>query len=239
MGHNGDARLHYARTHVQANGLTTLALLLLPTASVVSAVAFSMYLVASSSQVFSPGKTFASTTNPALGIELSLAMNATTIASGQAIGIWATVANVLPSPNNVSQASNWPLPASELRPPISCPPSEGIYSQVFRGYYTTSNISSGGTPLQILPPKLLCIVWTAPYILQPLGFFVHQPLGQEYSAALSFYYAPEGTFPSSFNNTPPGSLVSSTLPFPSGVYTVAGDDEWGQLVILHFTVVSH
>ncbi|MGD0511393.1 MAG: hypothetical protein ABSA33_06160 [Candidatus Micrarchaeaceae archaeon] len=162
-------------------------------------------------------------TNSTLGLQLTLSLNSTKIQSGEKVNFTSTLRNTLSTVNNVSGADNWKLPESELLDGFSCPSSFDI--QLFQGHYTISNISMAGAPLQTDTPAFpgpeCPLMQFAYYLFPPLGNIAWPP---------NQYY-------------PPGTVISPCVPgpptpFPPGEYTLAADDEWGQIAIVHFTVAS-
>jgi hypothetical protein len=109
---------------------------------------------------------------------------------------------------------------------------------VFQGLYTTSNFSSA-TPLVIFNPNG---AYACPSSSWGEGIaYDFKPLSD--IATISQSTVP----PSSYNlplnkelqlngywsGNPPGAILNS---FNPGAYTVVADDEWGNLVVVHFTV---
>jgi hypothetical protein len=172
----------------------------------------------------------AETTNSTLGLQLSLSLNATMIASGQPIGYTASVFNVLPNENNISDDSNWPIPTSELRSNYSCATWPEV--QVFRGYYVLANISSAGTPLQLVNPSSGLPPECPRY---NYAFYLFHPL----SSTVVVYATPKvaSSYEYGYSMGMAGFYDKQFLRFEHGHYTVTTDDEWGQIVVLHFNVV--
>lgn len=174
-----------------------------------------------------------------LGIALGIEMNTTQLVTGRSINITADVFNFLPRTNNVTGASDWASPIfQEWMKSVPCP--FPVYVLILRGYYTQANVSSA-TPLQISPPGLTvpCPAFLASYyIFQPTSdtasFFggqVNSPMEAE--AVVNGYYLSG----QSYNYTLPSGGISPT-PFPVGAYTVVAGDEWGQILMAQFSVVS-
>jgi hypothetical protein len=190
------------------------------------------------------------TTDSALGLSLGLSLNSTIIQSGQTINVSAFVQNILSRSNNVTRASNWFLPNSEVRDNYSCPSS--LQVQVFSGYYVLSNISSAGAPLQtdkpVFPPPECPTMQFNSYIFFPSNDVVALESG--YNTTIGDHLQLAGYYDSAslqafskctMSNYPQGTVVSPCSPgspalFSAGQYTIAADDEWGQIVILHFLV---
>ncbi len=164
------------------------------------------------------------TTNATLGLNFTLTLSSTQLGDGQPVSITATVTNIRSTFNNITAESDW---------------SEGWFigwgaidscnsfanAQIFQGYYTQSNISSlqPGVELQLANPALIP---ECPFI--PGAWHTYFPF-QPYESQVGYHYSISGDY---------GPVNSTTTFhfFAPGVYTVAAGDEWGQMVILHFTV---
>jgi hypothetical protein len=173
------------------------------------------------------------------GLELFLSLDSKTYQSGQQVGIDIDEKNTLSKTNTIISSAKWPViglgvgPCGVLNYPF------GIV--IFQGNYTAANISSG-TPLQIYEPG----IYHCPMTLAGISSYVFQPLSD--NAAL--FQMSESTpvinnmeMDTEFEPAPTGywasNEVGSTFTnFEPGVYTVVAGDEWGNLVILHFTVAQ-
>jgi hypothetical protein len=109
---------------------------------------------------------------------------------------------------------------------------------IFQGNYTVANISTA-TPLQIYEPG----IYHCPDILADISSYVFQPL----SDTAGVFQMSESTagftagMNAEFEPAPTGYWASNEVGaaftnFGPGVYTVVAGDEWGALVVLHFTV---
>ncbi len=189
------------------------------------------------------------TTNTTFGLELLLTLNSTIIQDGGAINVTVTISNTLPHANNVSGENKWAIPS--LTSSASFPCQNYVYYQVFQGIYSESNISSAANPLQVSPvyQSLSCIILQRPYyVFQPLSDQASIPVGQYTSNSSTFYQTTFmrisepliGNYSSVYNAsvfTQAGTLPPP--PFHPGNYTIIAGDEWGQLVLLHFTVTNN
>jgi len=168
------------------------------------------------------------------GLSLSLSLNATTYQPGQPVTIVIDETNTLPKTNNVPTSNKWPLTALGVGPcgPINYP--FGI--AVFKGNYTSLNVLSM-TPLKLYNPTAM---YSCPAMLSGISTYEFEPLSD--SAAI---FQNSGTSPVLTENM--NSEIHSTgywvtnpnetlTDFDPGVYTVVGGDEWGDLVVAHFTV---
>lgn len=170
-----------------------------------------------------------STVNAADSLNLTMTLNATSILQGQSIEVTIGDSNVLNTTNTVTASSNWPLLLS-LGP---CSP--GIYPMglaIFKGYYTSSNISTAESLKLYQPGAYACptyVLLIASYTFQPLSdmAIVNVP-NPSFNLSMSAGVTADGYWA--------GTSAKNFTAFPPGTYTVAGGDEWGQLVILHFDV---
>jgi hypothetical protein len=168
----------------------------------------------------------ATTTNTTAGSNFALLLNSTQFNEGETINITAIVTNSLASFNNLSLKYDWPEPW--LGPGGGTIDTCGSFASavIFQGYYTQSNVSilQSGAELQlakpIFPPP------ECPYTPGPWSsYFPFQP----HESQVGFQYSTSGDYGNA-------SSQSSTFQLFNGVYTVVGGDEWGQMVILHFSV---
>ena len=199
------------------------------------------------------------TVNSSLGLKLTLSVNSTTIPSQDAIGITASVLNVLRTANNQTAADNWTvggLSSGSCDPPGNS--TNRLFSPVglgvFRGTYGLNNITSAGSPLfawaAISCPADLVFIGNQSYGLSSITSYSLLP-GSDNGTYAGYYvlsYAPEtlakGLFSTQMtawtaiyaaNGTGFYNSLDSSLP---ARYTLVAGDEWGQLTLLHFSVVS-
>ncbi len=186
------------------------------------------------------------TTNSTLGLQLVLSLNTTTMQSGQTVNVTALILNTLPKENNISGANEWAIPSVPSTTSFPC--ATFLYYQVFQGYYSQSNLSSAGMLLQVSPvfQFLSCPIFQRSYYLfQPYSASAAVPIGfSNVSSSTLYQVTPmsisgylSGNYSRVYNSsvfTQNGALPPP--PFKSGIYTVIAGDEWGQVVLLHFTV---
>ena len=170
------------------------------------------------------------------GLDLSLSLDSATYHPGEEVAITIDEKNALSTHNSVITADKWPVnglgvgPCGVLNYPF------GV--AIFQGSYTSADISSA-VPLQIYQPgEYLC-----PMILAGISSYIFQPLSD--SAAVFQMSESTAVFTlemnTEFEPAPTGYWASNNFnaaftDFEPGVYTVAAGDEWGTLVIVHFTV---
>jgi hypothetical protein len=193
---------------------------------------------------------------------IQLAMNSSTIFvtpltanESAAILIMVSLYNTLPTDNNLSSSQAWPVSGLLAGP---CSTYKPIGIAVMKGFYTSANISEG-QPLHLFQ-QLFCPAYfpAAFYIFGPTSDYVRMISGPQ--ASLSRTLNSSTMTSTSQNSNPLGDMeaviplngsccreipgpqnctcfVFSSIPFSTGTYTVAGGDEWGDLVILHFFVL--
>ena len=172
------------------------------------------------------------------GLDLCLSLDSKTYQSGQQVGIDIDEKNTLSKTNTITAFAKWPVnglgvgPCGVLNYPF------GV--AIFQGNYTVANISSA-TPLQIYQPG----GYHCPMMLAGISSYVFQPS----SDTAAVFQMSESTavfnmeMNTEFEPAPTGYWASNNLnaaftDFGPGVYTVAAGDEWGTLVIVHFTVTN-
>jgi hypothetical protein len=175
-----------------------------------------------------------SVNSPANGLELSLALNTSSISYSTGHGIAATVVetNTLATPNNVSAASDWPMANLSVGPCGTLNYPVGL--AVVKGYYAAGNISSAKA-LQIYRPG----VTACPMVLASISSFEFQPSSDNATIFGSCQPAGGGCVSEIVNVTVSASDYwngSAFTSFICGRYTVVAGDEWGGIAILHFTV---
>jgi hypothetical protein len=171
------------------------------------------------------------------GLDLSLSLDSATYHPGEEVAITVDEKNTLSTPNSVITADKWLVnglgvgPCGVLNYPFGM--------AIFQGSYTSADISSAA-PLQIYQPG----EYHCPMILADISSYVFQPL----SDTAAVFQMSESTavfddmeMSTEFEPAPTGYWASDNFnaafsDFEPGIYTVAAGDEWGTLVIVHFTV---
>lgn len=183
--------------------------------------------------------TTASTSN-ANSLELNLGIRSN---GGANITISAEESNLLSSENNVTAASNWSYPNSDLL----CGANESggnfeasVYFpmeiSVLDGNYEAGNYTSAtALTLQNTGDEYAC-----GGVVQAVQYYVFAPNSD--NASFYFGSAKEGGYSALEELTTDGYLTGSGLtsefrPFQPGTYTVLAEDGWGDVVLLHFAVV--
>jgi hypothetical protein len=205
------------------------------------------------------GSSETETTDSSLGLKLTLSVNSTTIPSQDAIGVTASVQNILQTANNLTASDDWAVSGLSSG---SCDPQGNstnflffpVGLGVFRGTYGLNNISSAGRPLYVWAliscPADFAFVGNQTYPLSSITSYSLLP-GSDNGSYAGYYvvsFAPEtlakGVFPTQMvdqvaiyaaGGTGFYNSLGSSLP---GNYTLVAGDEWGQLALLHFSVVA-
>lgn len=165
-------------------------------------------------------------------LRLSLTLNSTEFQPGEYVTMNASLTNMLSTLNNVTFAYQWPVKGLVSGVPCLQYP---LGVAVLRGYYTAQNISAGTTLDMFKPgPPTTCPVTYLQYLVfQPESSNVqvnsNMKLQMNVTITISGYWT-------GFWNPPPGSPPATFHEFEAGTYTVVTGDEWGNLVLLHFSV---
>ncbi len=162
-----------------------------------------------------------------LGIDLVLRQNASVIREGQRVNVSAHVQNALPYVNNLTGADSWASPIFRSWLKFSLCPSY-LYIALLQGRYTESNLSAA-TPLQTSPPDM---VVPCPAFRQ--SYYLMEPMSDR-----ATFFGGEAVLPMGIDSTFVGYYVGSqAVAFQPGTYTIVAGDEWGQMAISYFQVVS-
>lgn len=171
------------------------------------------------------------TANNPLGLDLSMAINTTSVPSNGSLTLMMSLVNPTSHYINFSKANNWYLPALSSVGALYC--SAAPYAMlVFRGYYTLQNVSSGtnvllpGTPMLCLRPPSV-----TSYSIPPQSVLASPSLLS--SSFLGIYAINGGTVKDGNISLSVDSLWSDK----PAVYTIALGDEWGDLALMNFSVV--
>jgi hypothetical protein len=147
--------------------------------------------------------------------------------------------NLLGSVNNVTEASDWKYAASLLDPFNNCAQGDSpVGFAVFQGYYGINNYTSGKSlPLYNTTTMFSCTENYFPnvYLFQPKSdsvsiyndhqFRVNTTASVSLSASGYWTGGADTASPATFNTF-------------AGSYTVLGADEWGNVLLLHFSVTT-
>ena len=203
------------------------------------------------------------TINPSTSLEFAMSLNSTTAQQGQTIAVSFNLYNTLDKVSNVTGAGDWRLSNASENGGVggwNCAANDVFRIEVISGSYGLSDFSKG-TPLDVFvfqPPfgfnQCLFYVrsanWTAPVLSVPpqnQNFYIFGPQSNvAWWVSSSGLGAPclpgNGTYhpcsrpgqEATMNETmilKTGQFANST-----GVFTVIGGDEWGDLEVMHFYV---
>ena len=183
----------------------------------------------------STGIATASVSNSSDGLNLNLQVNA---GGNGTFTVTAYESNLLSSVNNVTEANQWKYPVDLLNPANNCAPTNNpVGFAIFQGYYGMSNYTSGkALPLYNTNVEFHCTenIYPNEYVFQPLSdsisVYNHGQFETNGTASLSLL---TGGYWTGGAGTPTSASFSEFR----GVYTVLAADEWGNVLLLHFTVV--
>jgi hypothetical protein len=166
-----------------------------------------------------------------LQLRLSVDASATrSPAGGVAVNMTVSEYNTLASANNVSMGRQWNLTGLSLGPCGTEAYPFGV--SLYRGSYTAGNVSAA-QQIRIYPavPCPLLIRYITGYLFQPMSnLAVVLPGGPNATAT---QMAANVTATMQYGG---GASYSSSTPLGPGTYTAAAGDEWGSVVLVHFTV---
>ena len=202
------------------------------------------------------------------GLQLSMSISATQVTVGQPLTVTVSLFNTLPKVNDVPTSDDWPFqgvpvafwPACDWAIPE--PPNlshdndnqtAAVLAVVLKGDYTLANLSTVANVLfgvncaegtfvdhVIFQPDSSEANFTGTFITGPQDGQAGGPFYTSTSFTTSGYWDllndSVGGYPilgDNYGSYPPGATH-----FVPRVYTVAFADEWGQAVILHFSVVA-
>jgi hypothetical protein len=174
--------------------------------------------------------------NNSQSLQLRLYANASSTggsAGGAAFQILASEYNTLATASNVTVARDWKLNGLSLGACGTAAYPFGV--ALYQGYYTPDTVSSA-QPLQIYP------VVACPMLIRYITGYLFQPMSD---LAVVLPSGPNATaIPMSANVTAASeysggvALSSTSTALGPGTYTVAAGDEWGSIVLIHFTIGS-
>ena len=171
------------------------------------------------------------------GLSLSISVNPQLIKPGYPVHIVISESNALSKMNNLRVSDKWPI--SGLSVGICGTERYPFGVVVFQGSYTTENLSSA-TPLELYDPNTVEIGCMPPVLnVTAYGFKPSSDIatldGNAINGSTTFEMSAEVIGGINWVGTPPNAVQQY---FEPGVYTVVGGDEWGNVVIIHFTVAT-
>ena len=174
--------------------------------------------------------------NSSLGLRLTLSISNGTIPQDTGISIHISLNNTLPTQNNLSPpqgASASFGPASWNLEPCTTYP---IGIEIYQGDYASSNLSQGEPVGLVTPTGYECADHGLSGIsFAPLGGNITSPpdwwINQSRAAVEYWGYWTGSAVPPKSN--------AAFRSFPPGIYTVEGEDWWGQVALLHFRAIEN
>ena len=164
------------------------------------------------------------------GLSLTISLDSATYRPGEPIIVNIQEKNILPRENNVPAADLWAVEGLTVSPYGRLYFPFGI--SVLEGCYDSGNFSRAA-PIQIFDPNVPDLVPDSriggSYNFQPWSTAVH----------ISLDWSRNMTVQVTFDGFWTGSQSNATFSnFTPGMYTVVGGDQWGTLVVLHFTIMG-
>jgi hypothetical protein len=158
-------------------------------------------------------------------LQLRLSMNTNDTYVGDTIQVNVSEFNTLSSTDNVTKSGDWQIQAALSSCPNTNVQPFGI--ALYRGYYTTQNVSQG-TQLPIFPPTACpdYVRLITGYLFLPDSDLATVVPGSGLTAMTGIVEIVNGTAVGGGQ----GMLLNP------GLYTVVAADEWGALAFLHFQV---
>ena len=162
----------------------------------------------------------------ALSLEASL--NKSAVLPGQTITVTVSEQNKLPRTNELPWVANWRIQNLSMGPCIFLTRYPfGI--ALYQGGYTAENVSTAKS-IAIYSPSLF---YFCPLLLPANSFRLGPLQSVKDSVELKGYWTQGLTY------QPNGRVSEGILhPFVPGRYTLAAGDQWGHLVLRHFTILA-
>jgi hypothetical protein len=180
---------------------------------------------------------YSSTVISKYGLSLTLSLNSTTYHPGEQIPVTINEKNVLPIENKIPAADEWPVQGLKLHFCGTFNYPFGI--SILQGYHDAKSVAAI-TPLQLFDPNA---VYLCPAILAGVYYDYDFQPGSDVAVIYTSNSEPlwinmTATVTSAgFWTVTHGHPTWIFSNFTPGIYTVVGGDEWGALVILHFTII--
>jgi hypothetical protein len=176
---------------------------------------------------------YSSTVVSGNGLSLTLSLNSTTYHPGEQISVTIHEKNTLAIENDIPVDNRWPVQGLDLGPCGTLNYPFGI--SIVQGYYDAKDVV-GVAPLQLFDPNAF---YSCPAMARAISYDF-QP-GSDVATIYTGYDSEPWSINMTVKSTSAGFWTGSRPDatfsnFTPSIYTVVGGDEWGALVILHFTV---
>jgi hypothetical protein len=171
------------------------------------------------------------------GLNLSLSLDVKTFKPGYTINIVVSEGNTLSKTNDVPVSDKWPIPG--LSVDICGTRSFPFGVALLRGDYSAANVETA-TPLILYNPNGI-VQGCLPPVLDVTSFHFKPSSdiatldGTVIDQSATFEMSTEVSVWSYWAGSPPNAVSQNLEP---GVYTVVAGDEWGALVVMHFTITE-
>jgi hypothetical protein len=166
--------------------------------------------------------------NSSLGLELIMSIAPTTLSENDGVSLYLSLNNTLATQNNLTRPAGRNLPSSSYETCGQLP----VGAAIFRGNYDPGNASQGDSLGLISPNEEVvngCTGFTNSWSFAPMSNDL------TYSAGISAPAAANATY-WGYWGYDKGDVF---LRFSPGVYTIEGQDYWGQATFLQFRVVEN
>ncbi|HJU13251.1 MAG TPA: hypothetical protein VJ792_02205 [Candidatus Nitrosotalea sp.] len=166
-------------------------------------------------------------TEPESGIALAMDLNSTAIRTGQTMGMDISLTNTTPGVLTINPQHNWPLRKWSMGPCLFHLP---FGMALMQGDYTLQNMTDG---------QRLTLYPRGVYVCKTIGIvdFVFQPSSSK--ATIETYNSTNISVNMQYHVAFNGYYDGQTFrPLAGGMYTVVGEDQWGHVILKHFTVGS-
>ncbi|HYB45251.1 MAG TPA: hypothetical protein VEC92_01890 [Nitrososphaerales archaeon] len=195
--------------------------------SVVAVLAISVSLPRGQASPSAPQSSTSAHQAASNGLLLQLSISSSVVGPGQPLLVSIDSFNPFAVNLNATAAKSWAAQGLKTGSCYSSVYPFGV--AVYQGSYAAGNISQG-KPLQVFPivPCPLFIRLVTGYYFNPESSNAIVLPGTGAAILMSASVNVTGTFP---------GKGGSAQPFPPGIYTVVGGDEWGTLVFLQFRVL--
>ena len=177
-----------------------------------------------------------SVSNPTLGIRLDLSVGSTSIKAGDDITITIGEHNTRSVENQIATASNLKIRGLSLGP---CNFDSPTGLAIMRGYYTKDSIATGLHLALWHPGMYFCQadIVVDSYIFDPASSLATIVTYQGPNTSFKLQTENQVHFSGSWTEgTQPFQEDAILQPFSRGMYTLVGGDEWGDILVLNFTV---
>ena len=171
------------------------------------------------------------------GLSLSLSLDSTTYKPGDTINMVVSEKSMLKITNKLLVSDKWPIHG--LSVDICGTRSFPFGVAILRGNYTSGNVVTAA-PLILYNPNgivqgcLPPVLNVTAYHFEPLSDIATLD-GTVIDQSATFEMSTEVSVWSYWAGNPPNAVSQNLEP---GVYTVVAGDEWGALVVLHFTITE-